>query len=196
VTVGTQDVAGPDFGNVCLGAGGGRTLGFWSNRNGQNLFNSQLANNLSLLQALNLRNANGSHFNPTSYSQFKTWLLNATATNMAYMLSAQLAAMALNVNNGLVSSSSLIYAPGASSANAAGFATVSAIISEANTELGLHGLTLSASAFRAYQEALKNALDRGNNNLNFVQPAPCSFDTPYYDDDNGTRRRTGAAGEP
>ena len=35
VSVGTQDVAGPDFGNVCLGAGGGKTLGFWSNNNGK-----------------------------------------------------------------------------------------------------------------------------------------------------------------
>ena len=28
---------------------------------------------------------------------------------------------------------------------------------------------------RSYQEALKNALDRANNNLNFVQAAPCPF---------------------
>src|SRR5438094_476976 len=28
-------VNGPNFGNVCLGAGGGLTLGFWSNKNGQ-----------------------------------------------------------------------------------------------------------------------------------------------------------------
>ena len=181
VTVGSEDVAGPDFGNVCLGNGNGRTLGFWSNKNGQARFNSQLAGNLALLQALNLRNANGSDFNPANYSAFRTWLLKATATNMAYMLSAQLAAMALNVNNGLVSGSSLVYAPGTNSANGAGFATISDLISEANTELGLHGLVLDGSAFRAYQEALKDALDDGNNNLNFVQSGPeaCPFDTPY-----------------
>lgn len=178
VTVELVDVAGPDFGNVCLGAGGGRTLGFWSNNNGRALFGSD---DLTLMQVLNLRNANGSDFNPASYSSFRTWLLNATATNMAYMLSAQLAAMALNVNNGLVSGSSLLYAPGAQGANGAGFISVSALIAEANTELGLHGLVLSDSPFRSYQEALKNALDRGNNNLNFVQSGPeaCPFDTPY-----------------
>jgi hypothetical protein len=176
VTVGSVDVAGPDFGNVCLGPGGGRTLGFWSNRNGQKLFG---ADDLALLVSLNLRNANGSHFNPGSYSAFRTWLLGATATNMAYMLSAQLAAMELNVFNGLVSGSAPIYAPGTTSANAAGFATVSALMAEANTELGIHGTALSGDAWRSYQEALKNALDNANNNQTFVQPAPCAFDTPY-----------------
>jgi hypothetical protein len=48
-------------------------------------------------------------------------------------------------------------------------------MAEANTELGLHGLTLAGSPYRAYQEALKNALDAGNNNHNFVQPVPCAF---------------------
>src|SRR5215216_811416 len=33
-----------DFGNVCLGAGGGLTLGFWSNKNGQALFNTNTGN--------------------------------------------------------------------------------------------------------------------------------------------------------
>ena len=32
-----------------------------------------------------------------SYSDFRTWLLSATATNMAYMLSAQLVALKLDV---------------------------------------------------------------------------------------------------
>ncbi|MFN2489222.1 MAG: hypothetical protein ABR529_05735 [Actinomycetota bacterium] len=125
--------------------------------------------------SLNLRNAKGVAFDPSGYSGFRTWLLNATATNMAYMLSAQLAAMELNVYNSKVSVSSLVYAPGTSSANAAGFATVSSVMSEADSELGLHGLTKDGSPYRAYQEALKNALDRANNNLTFAQPSPCAF---------------------
>lgn len=176
VTVGSTDMAGPDFGNVCVGPGGGRTLGFWSNKNGQALFGND---DLALMVSLNLRNANGSDFDPASYAAFRTWLLNATATNMAYMLSAQLAAMELNVNNGFVSGGSLIYAPGTASANAAGFATVSAIMEEANIALGTDGLTLAGSPNRAYQEALKNALDLANNNKTFVQPQPCAFTTPY-----------------
>ena len=46
---------------------------------------------------------------------------------------------------------------------------------EANTELGLHGLTTSGSPFRAYQTALRDALTNANDNKTFVQPAPCSF---------------------
>ena len=128
--------------------------------------------------SLNLRSANGTNFDPAGYAQFRSWLLNATATNMAYMLSAQLAAMELNVHNGFVSGNALIYAPGTTSANSLGFATVNALMAEANTELGLHGLTLSGSPYRSYQEALKNALDKANNNFTFVQPTPCSFSFP------------------
>jgi len=172
VTLAEDDEKTVEFGNVCLGAGGGKTLGFWSNKNGQALFG---ASDLALMVTLNLRNASGGAFDPGNYAAFRTWLLGANATNMAYMLSAQLAAMELNVLNGLVSGSALIYAPGATSANALGFATVNALMAEANAELGLHGLTLAGSPYRAYQEALKNALDAGNNNHNFVQPVPCAF---------------------
>jgi len=161
-----------EFGNLCVGAGGGLTLGFWSNKNGQALVGST---DLAMLVALNLRNADGSAFDPATYAAFRTWILGATATNMANMLSAQLAAMELNVFNGKVNGSALIYAPGTTSANSLGFATVNAVMAEANTELGLHGSTLSGSPFRAYQEALKNALDNANNNKTFVQGTPCPF---------------------
>lgn len=172
VTLNPGDIATVEFGNLCLGAGGGKTLGFWSNKNGQALFGSD---DLALMVSLNLRAANGSNFDPGSYSQFRTWLLNATAANMAYMLSAQLSAMELNVFNGNVNGNALIYAPGATGANALGFATVNAVMAEANAELGLHGVALADSPYRAYQEALKNALDAANNNQNFVQPTACAF---------------------
>jgi hypothetical protein len=48
-------------------------------------------------------------------------------------------------------------------------------MAEANAALGANGLTVAGSADRAYQEALKNALDKANNNLTFVQSAPCAF---------------------
>jgi hypothetical protein len=172
---GNSIITGINFGNVCLGAGGGKTLGFWSNRNGQALIG---ADDLAMLVALNLRNATGANFDPATYTAFRTWILGASATNMAYMLSAQLAAMELNVYNGLVVGSALIYAPGANSANINGFATVNDVMNEANTELGLHGLVLAGDPNRAYQEALKNALDKGNNNLNFVQPSPAFCPLP------------------
>jgi hypothetical protein len=162
------------FGNVCLSGGTGLTLGFWSNKNGQALFG---ADDLALMQSLNLRTANGSNFDPANYSQFRNWLLNATATNMAYMLSAQLAAMELNVLNNKVSGGSLVYAPCliGKGANAAGFISISDLMSLANTSLGTDGYTVAAGATRTYQECLKNALDQANNNLNFVSPTPCPF---------------------
>ena len=172
ITLEDNDNKTVEFGNLCLGTGGGLTLGFWSNKNGHALFGSD---DLALMVSLNLRNANGSDFDPSGYSAFRTWLLAATATNMAYMLSAQLAAMELNVFNSKVIGSALIYAPGTNSANALGFATVNAVMAEANAELGSHGLTLAGGPYRAYQEALKNALDRANNNKTFVQPTPCPF---------------------
>ena len=172
VTLVANDDKTVEFGNVCLGAGGGLTLGFWSNRNGQALFG---ADDLALMVGLNLRNANGTAFDPASYTAFRTWILGASATNMAYMLSAQLAAMELNVLNGKVTGTALIYAPGATSANALGFASVTDIMAEANASLGANGLTIGASATRTYQEALKTALDRANNNLTFVQGTPCPF---------------------
>jgi hypothetical protein len=170
--VANQDVSGLDFGNVCVGAGGGKTLGFWSNKNGQALIGGD---DLAMLVAKNLRNGDGSNFDPASAAEVKAWLLNGTAVNMAYMLSVQMAAMSLNVHNGFVDGNALIHAPGTQSANQAGFATVSAILAEANAELGLHGTAFAGDTWRSYQEALKNALDRGNNNQNFVQPGPCAF---------------------
>ncbi|MFM2001540.1 MAG: hypothetical protein RI963_966 [Planctomycetota bacterium] len=177
-TSGIDQNAG-DFGNVKVGAGGGLTLGFWSNKNGQNTMNAGpggMAGALSMLSGLNLKDAHGNDFNPTSYTQFRTWLLKANSTNMSYMLSAQSAAMSLNVFAGKVSGTALVYAPNTNSANAFGFATVNALMAEANTALGTDGYTPANDVNRGYQERLKNALDRANNNLNFVLPRSVWFD--------------------
>lgn len=162
------------FGNLCLGAGGGLTLGYWSNKNGQTSF-GKIPNGLAMLAALNLRNGSGTDFDPANYKQIHDWLLNGTAVNMANMLSVQMTAMTLNVASGGVNGLRLIYAPGTNSANQFGYATVSAVLAEANASLGTNASTPDGSPARAYQEALKNALDAANNNLNFVQTAPCTF---------------------
>jgi len=85
------------FGNACTNApANGLTLGFWSNKNGENI----LAANpgwVSLLNGLGcLRNANGSLHTFSNYADLKNWLLKGTAVNMAYMLSVQLATSILN----------------------------------------------------------------------------------------------------
>ena len=158
-----------NFGNLCLGAGGGLTLGFWSNKNGEKLSSNAVA------VAQNLRDGSGASFDPPNYKAFRNWILSASATNMAYMLSAQLAAMTQNVNNGNVSASALVYAPGTGSANPLGYATISALLAEGNALLAANGYTVAAGADRTAQEAVKTAIDRANNNYNFVQSAPCSF---------------------
>ena len=168
------DSTGNNFGNVCLGPGGGHTLGFWSNKNGQRMIDS---GDLSALSALNLRNPSGGAFDPTSASQLRTWLLDGSAVNMAYMLSIQLAAMKLNTlnpNGGpFVSTSAIVYA--GSCGNANGFITISALMTKANDSLGLYPNTLSGHPERAAQECLKDALDDANNNKIFVQSAPCDI---------------------
>ena len=45
--------------------------GFWGNKNGQALFG---ADDLASMVSLNLRNANGTIFDPSSYSVFNSWL--------------------------------------------------------------------------------------------------------------------------
>jgi hypothetical protein len=198
-------VNGPLFGNTHIGAELGKTIGFWSNKNGQALIT---AADIDSLKALNLRNANGidADFDPTpltacslaelsaAKSALKSFLLGANATNMANMLSAQLAGTVLNVNHAMFGSSTTIYIDGLlttwsgnsqgtnlatnldhdldtdnadadGNVNAYGFASIAGLITAANTELGSSSLVLGGHAERAYEEALKIAFDGMNNNL-------------------------------
>ncbi len=178
-------VTGLVFGNYRVGAGGGLTLGFWSNKNGYAKANAVgWTTVFGILNTSHLRNANGTvatwPVSAAGYKTFQSWILGANATNMANMLSAQLAAMELNVLSGGVNGSSLIYAPGTLSANAQGFATVNAIINEAIASLAVNGLTVASGPVRTYQAALKDALDRANNNLSFIQgPITIIVPSPY-----------------
>jgi hypothetical protein len=137
-----------------------------------------LAPELALLSVLNnLRNKNGTDFNPATYAIFKNWLLKADATNMAYMLSAQLAAVALSVEAGLTNGSASIVAldllPFTAQITAAGVTisglgviTINDLMTAANVALLADGNTPSGDVNRAYQEALKNALDAIANGQN------------------------------
>lgn len=176
----TENVA---FGNVCMGAGGGLTLGYWSNKTGQQL---ETRSDFTALTALNLVTAPGTAQDFTgTLAQSKTllnqFLLGANTTNMANMLSAQLAAMKLNVLHSFVNGAAVVYAPGlftcgtVTGLNGLGFISVNDLMNAANQSLADHPLTQTGSPDRACQEALKNALDDANNNKSFVQPSPCVF---------------------
>ncbi len=160
------------FGNVCLGPAGGvggKTIGYWSNKNGQAAMNNMaggMGGALAFLSGLNLKDAQGNDFDPATYDAFKSWLLSANATNMAYMLSAQLAAMELDVRAGYVAGASTVW-------TGSTFITVNDLMTAANSALGADGLTLAGDPNRSIQEYLKNALDAANNNTNFVQAQPC-----------------------
>lgn len=172
-----DQIAIESFGNICIGGGGAYSKGYWGNKNGEATLNTcGMAAAIADLVGLNLRNANGTHFNPANYTAYKNWSQAATATNMAYMLSAQMAAMELNIRCAGVLGTRMIYAPGTTSANAFGFASLGSVMTEANNLLAANGSILSGNALRNQASALKNALDNGNNNLNFVQLVPCQLD--------------------
>jgi hypothetical protein len=164
-----ENYVGPNFGNVCLMPGtGGKTLGFWSNKNGQALITS---GDLTELNALNLYKPTGWAYPPfsgdlaTEKTQIKSYLLSATAVDMRWMLSAQLIATKLNVLHGFLSGSTIVYV-GSSTYVPSGFISIDEIMENANTAL--------LSGTRAEQEYWKNLLDGLNNNwLPFVCTGPC-----------------------
>jgi hypothetical protein len=168
------------FGNYCTAPGGGLTMGFWSNKNGNKIITGNTSGNgttllpavVTLLNSCQLVNANGTiHTFTNQYSAFRTWLLGANATNMAYMLSAQLAALKLNVYNG----------------NVDGFAfdlcshnTVNNLITAACDSMTGPGnqLVLAGNPSRPGQEMLKNCIDAINNNGDLVPVTPCPYSFP------------------
>lgn len=160
-------INGLDFGNVCVGEGGGRTMGFWGNKNGQALID---ADDMAALVALNLKNEDGSDFDPVNKSEYRKWLRNSRAVNMQYMLSAQLSAMVLNVREGFVDGTALVYAGDCGNTGINGdFISINDLIDAANAALN------DGSATRDELECLKNALDDANNNMNFVMSEPCPY---------------------
>jgi hypothetical protein len=171
------------FGNVCSRTPGGLTLGFWSNKNGQAL---ETAADFTALTALNLRNANGTDRDFTgtlaqNKSALNSWLLSASATNMANMLSAQLAATVLDVRHGFTNGTIPVD----------GTKTVNDEIAYANSLLanpivggtfnGQNGsVTVASSALRTEQDRVKSILDKINNGGSFIQPSPDTCLSPVF----------------
>jgi len=180
-TMEEYDYMNISFGNAYLGAGGAYSLGYWSSKSGQAI---TTADDLVFLSSLYLRNAKGTDLNPTTVRALSNWQVKATTTNMAYMLSAQLSVMELNVRHGFVNGSALVYASSLSAfgpvtgLNSVGFISVNDLMTAAAAETQAHAVTDSSSPYRAFQEALNDSLDDANNNKTFVQslPGPFSFE--------------------
>ena len=160
---GGEDYVGPAFGNICLKPGtGGKTLGFWSNKNGQALITSD---DVNALNELNLYTPPGWSYPKfssdlaTAKTQIKNYLLSATAKEMKWMLSAQLIATKLNVLHGFLNPNTIIYIDGK-------FISIGEIIENANT--ALNGTDKTEQAY------WKNLLDGVNNNrFYFICDEPC-----------------------
>jgi hypothetical protein len=167
--VGDGVTTGLNFGNVCnLVTPGGRTLGFWSNRNGAALFTSA---DLAALNAFYLANGTGNQSNFANYAAFRTWLLSATATNMAYMLSAQMAATYLSVQHGFTNGAAIVdYFDSDYDGSYPAPRTVNQEIQYANYLLSLDQTTIVSDALRTEQERVKNILDSVNNGGTFLAP--------------------------
>ncbi|MEZ6037057.1 MAG: SdrD B-like domain-containing protein [Planctomycetota bacterium] len=154
-------VAGGDFGVMPqMQNCDARTIGFWRNKHGLNLITQY--DILPTLPALFIVNASGAYVAPATNNAYKTWLQQANAVNMAYMLSAQLVGMHCNVTVGFVGANCLIDDPDL------GIVAIGAVMQMAVESLSDHPFTPSGHPQRAWQEKLKNALDRANNNLNWL----------------------------
>ena len=160
------------FGNYCKVGSGGRTPGFWSNKNGA----ARMADNLSsepelqMLRDLNLVDADGMDFDPTNHAQLSAWLRDRNANNMAFQLSGHLAAMALNVEAGFVRGNAT-FLPFEG--------TINELMLMADQSLDANPQTFVGHPERAYQEQLKNYLDALNNNAAVVSPKPCKRSFAY-----------------
>ncbi len=162
------DKAKIEFGNVCIGPGGAKSLEFWLLDCGA-VFND---NDLVLLRSLNLKQDCGrcKDFDPVSYGDFRIWLWESeVGKTIENRLSGQLAVLALNVQHQFVDEDNYVYAPGVCGANKAGFITVEDLIEEANKAL-CH-CDSDPQTLEAFFEAIRNA----NLNKTFVQCSPCNF---------------------
>jgi len=137
------------FGNYCFQAPyGGHTQGFWRNKNGMNLLQANPGWR-ELLNGLGLVSEDGTPFQLTgslsqSYNQLKSFLRDGTATNMAYMLSVQLASVALSdyVFGAWDASTAIVVPGGVTSAN--GVCTVPLLSMDQPLVCGEALLTLTA----------------------------------------------------
>lgn len=166
---GTTEIA---FGNFCTAPSGGHTKGFWHNQNGYAAMmdGGSLDPELAELRAQPLWDADGNAFDPTTHAQLAAWLtFESSAKNMANMLSAQYAAMWLNIEYGFVNGSDYYGAAGM---------TINELMAAAKAVLLADGYTPDGDPNRALQGQLKDWIDALNNNAYVVPAVPCAYSFP------------------
>lgn len=154
------------FGNYCITGSGGRTPGYWGNRNGARTVadDGGSAPELGMLASLDLVDGTGDAFDPLDHASLRDWLRGSNATNMAYKLSSHLAAMTLNVEAGFVDGDATFLPCDC---------TVNELLEEADASLAASPYTPTGHPQRAAQETLKNWLDGLNNGAGVVPTTPC-----------------------
>jgi protocatechuate 3,4-dioxygenase beta subunit len=167
-----------DFGNFCVGSGNAQPIAFWRSATGLALLTD---GDFAALTACCLVNADGSvrDFTGTlaeNKAAFVTWLHNAAGVNMAYLLSAQVAAMKLSVSHGFVLPTDFVMVKGCGNSGPNNdFMSIGNLLDAANAALCADGLTLKRNPDRLPQKCLETALANANKRRGFVQDSPCLF---------------------
>jgi hypothetical protein len=199
VSSGVQSTA-TDFDDAHVNQGvmtGQFGIGYWKNH-----ASTITAGDLQLLSTLYLRNPNGSRFTfpytnfatlsraqlTADQTAFSNFLGNANGKNPANMLSAQLAALELDVRWGSapaagdtnltsLSANAVIYDPALAQYAGSpqmiglyngGFITIANLMSTANSELALFGNPTSGGFDYNFENELENAVSLANENQDFV----------------------------
>lgn len=142
----------------------GRGLGFWANKPGKAILAANDTAWRDELNALNLVDDTGAAYDvpagtfEEAHASFREWILAAHATNMAYMLSAQMAALVLNLEFGPMSAHEDLHVEWMSNK-----VPLAGIINDANDSLGTDPVTVTPHAVRDDQEAWKDLFDAINN---------------------------------
>ena len=100
--------------------------------------------------------------------EYNAWILAANATNMSYMLSAQLIASTYDVAyKGMVGTACIAGIDGNP-------IKISSLITAAVAFLAANPNTTASGPARTTATLYKNIFDKLNNNLGFAVPGPCS----------------------
>ena len=170
-TTGTMYVVsiGPDPSSTT----GAQPVTFWDKNHNAKLITKA---DLLSLDGLNLVDQHGAPFDPTTVAQLRAWLSTGPNATAAYQLSAQLAAMDLNVLTGYVKATDLVYAGGLlpyasaygiTGLTSGGFIDVQYLMQAANAVLGQVSPG-TPDPNQAFEAALIGVFQAANANSDFV----------------------------